>query len=100
MLDGGLEKKDMGEPSVFDKIRQTIGSIAYSVFLWAINMTSEEYFENIKETSDEVYPTGWVKLVLRISPEGYYHAVGGDREPGEGDRPYIGLERLKKAKAI
>lgn len=89
----------MGKQGFFDKIKAKIGDIAYAVLLCALDMTPEEYIENIKE-DDEVYPEDWVKLVLSVSPEGYYHAVGGDREPGQGDRPYIGLERLKKAKAI
>lgn len=44
----------------------------------------------------EGYPPGWVKLVLAVDTKtGEYHAIGGDREPGDGDRAYLGLEALK-----
>lgn len=47
--------------------------------------------------SSESYPDGWVTLELSVGPDGEYHALGGDREAGEGDAPFIGMERLKKA---
>ena len=48
----------------------------------------------------EGYPKGWARVVLMVSPGGNeFHAIGGDREPGEGDMPYIGLERIRKASA-
>jgi hypothetical protein len=44
--------------------------------------------------SEEGYPSDWARVVLMVSPKGEMHAIGGDREPGEGDTPYIGLERI------
>jgi hypothetical protein len=45
-------------------------------------------------------PRGWARVVLMVSPDGKeLHAIGGDREHGDGDMPYIGLERIKKASA-
>ena len=45
---------------------------------------------------NEGYPKDWVKLTVMISPDGKdIHAIGGDREPGEGDTAFIGLELLK-----
>ena len=44
----------------------------------------------------ESYPSDWVKINLMVSPTGEFHAIGGDRIPGVGDQPYIGLERLNK----
>jgi len=43
----------------------------------------------------EGYPAGWVKVILMVSPEGGMNAIGGDRKEGEGDMPFIGLERIK-----
>jgi hypothetical protein len=48
-------------------------------------------------SSHEGYPEGWVRVVLMINPEtAEIHAIGGDREEGEGDTPYIGYEILKR----
>jgi hypothetical protein len=48
-------------------------------------------------SKDEQYPKGWVNVNLMINPKtNEIHAVGGDREPGKGDTPYIGLEIIKK----
>ena len=45
----------------------------------------------------EGYSKGWARAVLMVSPDGQtIHCVGGDRVPGDGDRPYIGYERIKK----
>jgi NTP pyrophosphatase (non-canonical NTP hydrolase) len=47
--------------------------------------------------SEESYPTGWVKATLMINPKtNEIHAIGGDREEGEGDTKYIGFEIIKK----
>lgn len=44
----------------------------------------------------EKYPEGFVSLNLMINPiTGEIHVVGGDREEGEGDQPYIGMKFLK-----
>jgi hypothetical protein len=43
----------------------------------------------------EEYPEDWARVVLMVSPDGEMNAIGGDREPGEGDAPYVGLERIK-----
>jgi hypothetical protein len=44
-------------------------------------------------------PSNWAKVVMMVSPKGEMHAVGGDREPGHGDMPYVGLERIKSCKS-
>lgn len=50
-------------------------------------------------TQHEGYPEGWVRVTLMVAPNGKeMHAIGGDREPGKGDTPYIGLERIRKAR--
>ena len=46
----------------------------------------------------EAYPNDWVRLSLMVGPSGEMHAIGGDRVPGDGDTPYVGLERLKAAR--
>jgi len=47
--------------------------------------------------TNEGYPKGWIRLNLMINEEtGEMYATGGDREPGDGDMPYIGLEILKQ----
>jgi hypothetical protein len=44
----------------------------------------------------ERYPSSWAKVTLMVSPKGEMHAIGGDQELGEGDMPYIGLDRIKE----
>ncbi len=46
--------------------------------------------------SVEGYPDDWARVELIVSPNGLAHAISGDRTPGEGDQPYIGLERIKQ----
>jgi NTP pyrophosphatase (non-canonical NTP hydrolase) len=47
--------------------------------------------------SEESYPVGWVKATLMInSKTNEIHAIGGDREEGEGDTKYIGFEIIKE----
>jgi len=47
--------------------------------------------------SEESYPKGWINADLMINPKTTeIHAIGGDREEGEGDTKYIGLEIIKK----
>lgn len=59
-------------------------------------------FRQTTKTKNENYSPGWVKLVLMVSPEGKYRIIDGDRVEGDerSEKPYIGMERLKKAKAI
>lgn len=44
---------------------------------------------------NESYPPSWKRVELMVSPGGEFHAIGGDREPGDGDMPCPGMERLK-----
>jgi hypothetical protein len=37
----------MGEPSLWDRIVGFIGHIGWCLFLWSINMTHEEFIEEI-----------------------------------------------------
>lgn len=47
--------------------------------------------------SGESYPKNWVNINLMINPEtNEIHAIGGNREEGEGDTKYIGYEIIKK----
>lgn len=46
-----------------------------------------------KENKED-YPKDWVRIELMVSPKCELHAISGDREEGEGDQPYIGLERI------
>lgn len=45
---------------------------------------------------EEALPANGAKVVLLVQENGDLTAIGGDRVPGEGDTPYIGLERLMK----
>lgn len=46
----------------------------------------------------EGYPSDWARVELMVSPSGReFHAVGGEREKGEGDTAYIGRERILNA---
>ncbi len=44
--------------------------------------------------NDEQYTTGWASVELLVSENGEIHVVSGDRYSGDGDQPYIGLERI------
>jgi len=37
----------MGPQSILDRVRAVIASMAFSVFLWGIRMTADEYFMEI-----------------------------------------------------
>lgn len=37
----------MGEKTILDKIKDIIRSIAFPIFLWSIDMTHEQYWEEI-----------------------------------------------------
>ena len=50
--------------------------------------------EAIPVPMNEGYPKSWVKLIAMVSPAGEVNAIGGDREPGDGDMPYPGLDLL------
>ena len=54
--------------------------------------------EALAQTQEPVerYPSSWAKVTLMVSPKGEMHAIGGDQELGEGDMPYIGLDRIKE----
>lgn len=43
------------------------------------------------------YNKDWVRLDIMINQKtGEYHILKGDRVPGHGDMPYIGMEALKR----
>ncbi len=39
----------MGEQTLIDKIKSFIGHIGFSLFLWSINMTQDEYLDRIQD---------------------------------------------------
>ena len=39
----------MGELSIWKKIKLRIGAAAFSIFIWSMEMTDEEYFDAIYE---------------------------------------------------
>lgn len=43
----------------------------------------------------ENLPKENVKLICHVSTGGMIYALGGDREPGEGDTKFIGKERIE-----
>jgi hypothetical protein len=67
------------------------------------NMSNDEQYcyagqgpVDVNVSRHEGYPPGWVRVVLMVSPDGKeILAIGGDREPGEGDTNYIGLARMR-----
>lgn len=46
----GLMERAMGELTLWDRLREWIGSIAWLVFLWASEHTEEEYWRIIRES--------------------------------------------------
>lgn len=50
-----------------------------------------------RKEENEGYPSSWINANLMINPEtNEIHAIGGDRETGDGDQLYIGYEIIKK----
>ena len=45
---------------------------------------------------DESNGSNFVRLVLDVDGAGNFYAVGGIREPGEGDTKFIGLDRIRR----
>ena len=37
----------MGEETIKEKIKRIVGSIAWPIFLWSINRTAEDYWDDI-----------------------------------------------------
>lgn len=37
----------MGKQSIFDKVREWLGGIAFDVFLWSARMTQDEYLDAV-----------------------------------------------------
>lgn len=40
-------KKRMGESTVFERLKEFIAGVAFTVFLWASGMTQDEYWDAI-----------------------------------------------------
>ena len=57
----------------------------------------QEAISKVLGSSTDADPSAWARVTLMVYATGEMHAIGGDREPGEGDRPYIGLERIKRS---
>jgi hypothetical protein len=50
----------MGKRNIWEELKSRIGSLAFNVFIWSIEMTEEEYFDiiyeqekRLKEKTDE-----------------------------------------------
>ena len=41
----------MAQETFFDKVREFIGSIAWSIFLWSIRMSEDEYLDSVVRES-------------------------------------------------
>ena len=41
----------MGKQSIFDKVREWLGGIAFDVFLWSARMTQDEYLDAVVRES-------------------------------------------------
>ena len=39
----------MGKFNIFNKIRELIAGISFSIFLWAVGLSEDEYFTSIYE---------------------------------------------------
>jgi hypothetical protein len=37
----------MGNPTIWDKLREWIGGIAWDVFIWSLRMTEDQYLDAI-----------------------------------------------------
>jgi len=43
----------MGEETLFDKIRNLIGSVSWRIFLWSVKMTANQYRKAIYEQESD-----------------------------------------------
>ena len=41
----------MGKQSIFDKVREWLGGIAFDIFLWSARMTQDEYLDAVVRES-------------------------------------------------
>jgi hypothetical protein len=41
----------MGKQSIFDKVREWLGGIAFDIFLWSARMTQDEYLDTVVRES-------------------------------------------------
>ena len=61
----------MGDRSLMDMIRNFIGSIAWPIFLWSIQMTNEEYMDAVNpEFHEEACPK--CKQYLEVTDPSLY----------------------------
>ena len=72
----------MEKQSVFDKFREWVNSWAWGLFLWSVNMTQEQYWEEIykqekrhKEISVEIMTCGHEKRYIASTGEGTHFCV-------------------------
>jgi hypothetical protein len=42
----------MAQQTIFDKIREWIGGIAWDIFLWSARMTEDEYFDALNRDAE------------------------------------------------
>lgn len=54
----------MAQETFFDKVREFIGSIAWSIFLWSIRMSEDEYLDAV------VRESGLTQRALDAAPMG------------------------------
>lgn len=66
----------MAQETFLEKVRDWLGGIAFSIFLWSIEMTLEEYVDAIvaesrltKRVPDALYCTGCGDEILPVCPE-------------------------------
>jgi hypothetical protein len=45
----------MGKPSLANRLREWIGGIGFRIFLWSMEMTQDEYIEQILEDAHREY---------------------------------------------
>ena len=43
----------MAQQSILDKVREWIGGVAWSIFLWSARMTEEEYFAELDRVAEQ-----------------------------------------------
>jgi hypothetical protein len=41
------QRRNMGNQSFFDKVREWLGGIAFRIFLWSVRMTQDEYLDAV-----------------------------------------------------
>jgi len=58
----------MSQPTILDRIRDWIGTVAFAIYLWSDRMTKEEFWaEQDRQARDLLLQEGWIQEPISTS---------------------------------